>query len=174
LRRRGYKAVIASLEVTFYTDRIPQARFARHLCSRARERTYRDKNGKTTIYGGSTRGPWDLRLYEKTDSIVRVEFILRSSSLRALSIRKPQDLLLVKSAQLWQKVGFHEVNSSKLQLLPQRVRKRLLERGVTLQACTPARVLERELRRASVNPRRWVVLSDGENLLRRMQSRLIW
>jgi hypothetical protein len=137
-------------------------------------RKFLDKNGKTTIYVGALRAPRELRLYEKTDSIVRVEFILRSTFLRALSVRKPQDLLLVKNAPLWRKVGFREVSISGAATPPRQVRQRWLDRGLTVLRRMPARDVELELRKAGVNPSDWVVRSDRGRLLRRMQKRLIW
>jgi hypothetical protein len=174
LFRRGYKAVISSAEMTFDTEGIPMSRFRRELCSRARVRTYQDQSGKVTVYVGGSRSQWELRLYEKTDSVVRIEFVLRSAILRAHNIRRPQDLLLLKKAKLWRKVGFREVNLCEASSLPVRLQEGWEARGLTAPPMMPARVMERELRQARVNPVGWVNSSAREVMLRRMQERLVW
>ncbi len=172
--RRGHKAVVSRVELTFDTSGIPLWRFGRDLCCRARVTEHWGKNGKVTLYVGGANSPLQLRIYEKSDSIVRVEFILRSQMLRKLHVYKLQDLLLLKRADIWKHVGFHEVVHTEGHLLPARVREPWIKNGLRLPPAMPASIVERELRAARINPDRWVVRSDRELLLRKMQRRLIW
>lgn len=174
LMRRGYKALISCAELTFDTQSIPLWRFGRELCSRASVTEVTGTNGMVTIYVGTPRSPWQMRIYGKGYSIVRVEFILRSAFLRAHRIHKPQDLLLLKKADLWNHVGFREVDHSEGGALPLRVRDRWLSCGLALPPAAPASIVERALRDAHINPSRWVIRSDRETLLHKMQKNLIW
>jgi hypothetical protein len=174
LFRRGYKATVSSVEVTFDTEGSPLEKFAGDLCSRAEVNAVFDEEGREkTIYCGKPRSAWGLRLYEKTDSIVRAEFILRSVFLRSLGIRKPQELLLLRKAPLWRKVRFRKVDQSEGYALPRSIREVWAKYGRGLPPPMQASIIERALRSAGVNPRRWVVSSSRERLLRRMQTNLI-
>jgi hypothetical protein len=174
LFRWGYKAVISSVELSFDTEGISMWRFRRELCSRARVRTYQYQSGKVTVYVGAAGSQWELRIYEKTASVVRIEFVLRSASLRAYNIRRPQDLLLLKEVPLWRKVAFREVDLCEASSLPTRLQEGWEARGLTAPPTMPARDMERELRQARVNPDGWVNSSAREVLLRGMQKLLVW
>ena len=78
----------------FDTTGIPLKRFMGELCTTARlVRVIEGKDG-TTIYVGGVNSPWQLKLYGKTDSIVRVEFMLQSTFLRKHGIVRPHELSL--------------------------------------------------------------------------------
>jgi hypothetical protein len=172
--RRGYRTVIASVELTFDVEGIPLWRFARDLCTRAQVRAVYGRNGTETIYVGAPRSPWQARIYQKTRSIARVEFILRSAFLRALNIRRPQELCVLRTAKLWQKVGFCEVDQTYGHALPSRIRNVWSGCGFGLPPIMPASIVLRQLRNAQVDPATWVIPSPGEKLLRKMQRNLIW
>ena len=175
LLRLGHKSTISAVELTFDTESIPVWRFARELCTRARMITEIYNNGLlATLYVGSARSPLQVRIYRKTFSIVRVEFVLRSVFLRAHGIRRPPDLLLLRKVDLWKHVGFHEVEHRRGDELPPGVRKPWLQRGLSLPPAMPAAIVERCLRDEGINPSRWVVSSEREHLLRKMQSNLVW
>jgi hypothetical protein len=174
LMRRGYKAVISHAELTFDTKGIPLWRFGRDLCTRARVTVQVGGDGRETLYVGGTRSPWQVRIYTKGCTTIRVEFILRSAFLRAHGIHEPQDLLLLKKAQLWSRLRFREVDHSEGYALPARVREPWLRNGLALPPSGPASIIERALRDEHIGPARWVVQSDRETLLRKMQKNLIW
>jgi len=174
LLQRGYRVVISSVELTFDTQGIPLGTFGRDLCSCAHVTEVEDASGRTTIYVGGSRSPWQLRIYHKTYFTVRVEFIVRSRFLRALNIRRPQDLLLLKKADLWRHAGFREIDSSQGYALPARIRRPWSERGLTLPPAVPASIVQKELRLVGINPARWVVPSKREALLRNMQDHIVW
>jgi hypothetical protein len=80
LFRRGYKATVSQFELTF--DMHTEIEFlAQHaLCQLRVERC------KSTIYFGSPHSKWQVRVYEKAPSIVRIEFVLRRGLLRSCGI----------------------------------------------------------------------------------------
>ena len=172
--RSGYKAVVSSVELTFDTSGVQLWQFCRDLCSRARGVEVGDGSGASTQYVGGARSPWQLRNYQKTPAVVRVEFVLRSNFLSAHGIRRPQDLLQLRRLDLWRYVGFRVVDHSLGYLLPPRVLEPWSRRGLLLPPAMPASVVERELRAAGIDPSRWVIPSDREKLLRKMQGHLLW
>jgi hypothetical protein len=173
LFRRGYTAAISSVELTFDTAGTPLWRFGRDLCSRATV-TELGSQARRTLYVGGPRSPWQVRIYQKTLSLVRVEFVLRSTFLRAHGIRRPQDLLRLRKVDLWRLVSFRVVDRASRYALPPRASEPWLKHGLPLPPAMPASIVERELRSAGLSPRRWVIRSDCETLLRKMQRAMIW
>ena len=172
--RRGYRAIVSRVELTFDTALFSQWHFDRELCCRANVSEFNNGRGERTVYVGGTKGPWQGRIYQKTTSIARVEFILRKQFLRQHGIRTPQDLLLLKAVDLWKLVGFHTVIEGEDHALPPRIRKPWAARGLLLSPVIPAPIIEDILRDAHVDPRPWIARSKREILLRGMQERLIW
>jgi hypothetical protein len=173
--RRGYKATISKVELTFDTSEIPLYWFTRDLCTRAQIREeFNERDGTSTLYAGGTRSPWELRIYKKT-SVVRVEFILRSGFFRRQRIRTPEDLLRLRKANLWRCVSFREVDQSNGDKLPARIKIPWTWLGHGLPpADLPPSVLLKTLRKVRVDPKPFIVKSPREVLLRRMLKNLIW
>lgn len=175
LFRSGYRATVSAVELTFDVAGISLESLAGELCARAGVRWFSDKDGRETLYVGSPRSPYQLRIYQKTWSIVRIEFVLRNGFLRRCGMRRPQDLLLLKRAPLWKTVGFREIDQSDGDELPPRIRKPWIELGHGLPPNdVPASIILGVLREMRIDPSRWLVPSDRERLLRRMQRHLIW
>jgi hypothetical protein len=79
---RGYEARVSQLELTFDTQ--TTVRFvARHALWL---RSVRESGG--TIYFGTPRAKWQIRVYKKAPGVVRTEFILRRSLLRGCGTRR--------------------------------------------------------------------------------------
>jgi|ERR1035438_3336326 hypothetical protein len=75
----------------------------RHLIHGARrviELSYSD--GTTTIYLGSPKSPWQIRIYDKAKAkgIVRLELILRRDLLFGFGIRQPDNVVMLRSLKL--------------------------------------------------------------------------
>ncbi|HEV2717023.1 MAG TPA: hypothetical protein VGU64_17295, partial [Terriglobales bacterium] len=51
-------------------------------------------------YLGRPRSPWQIRIYQKSVSIVRVEFVFRLPFLQAKRIYEPQDLIRLGKIRL--------------------------------------------------------------------------
>jgi hypothetical protein len=73
-----------------------------HLVHSARTspRVWSDGERKT-IYVGSPRSAWQVCIYEKTDTVLRLEFILRRSFLSRHGINRPEDLLILRKLNVW-------------------------------------------------------------------------
>jgi hypothetical protein len=161
--RRGYKAVIVAAELTFDTQGIPLSRLTTNLCTTARIfKKVHDRIGRVTAYVGGVRSAWQLRIYQKTSAILRVEFILRSTFLRTSGIREPQQLYFCKKTKLWRHVWFREVDPARGNGSTRR--RPWLKRGLGLGPSL----------RASVDSAPRLVRSECEILLRKMQRNMIW
>jgi hypothetical protein len=173
--QRGWRARIASVELTFDTEGIPIERFSRELCTTAR--TVREFEGEygTTIYVGGSNSSWRLKIYQKTYAIARIEFTLQNRFLRKHGIHRPQELSLLRKVNLWNHVSFRKVDQTHGQFLPRRIRDPWTWLGHGLPpADLPPSVLLKTLREVRVDPKPFVVRSAGQTLLRHMQHNLIW
>ena len=59
-------------------------------------RVITDRENRKTFYIGSTKSAWSARIYQKTDSVTRIEYVLRSPFLRQYGIQKVPDLLRLR------------------------------------------------------------------------------
>ena len=120
--RRGWRARIAWVELTFDTEGIPLDLFSRELCTTAR--TIREFEGKygTTLCVGSPNSSWRWKVYRKTYDVVRNEFTAQSRFLRKHGIARPQELSLLRKVNLWDHVSFRKVDQTHGCSLPTRIR----------------------------------------------------
>jgi hypothetical protein len=171
--RRGYRADVSSAEITFDVARLPYWLATRDLCTRARTlHEISDGNGKRTTYAGSSRSPWQMRIYQKTPGLLRIEFVVRSRFLRKHAIREPQSLYLVKRVPLFDCVGFRFFGPSRsLTLSDKNVQQTF---GLVLRTSVPGSWVETMLRKEGVDPRPWLRRSELENTLRKMLANFIW
>jgi hypothetical protein len=96
LARRGYRSYLTSLEVTAdIYSRGPQEILNHLLPGRRSLREWTDERGRRSLYLGRPSSSWQLRIYEKTGAIVRIEFVLRRNFLRASGVRQLADVLAV-------------------------------------------------------------------------------
>jgi len=102
LLRRGFRGGVSSLELTFDVWDTTVQDFRRKLLIGSRSfREFQDPAGRQTLYLRTPTSPWQLRVYQKTQSIVRLEFILRLPFLRAHDIHQPLDVLRLAKLELW-------------------------------------------------------------------------
>jgi hypothetical protein len=175
LMRRGYKARIAAVELTFDVSGIPLLQFANDLSTRAQVREeFNEQDGTSTLYVGGTKSPWEVRIYQKF-SPVRVEFVLRSTFLRSHNVVRPHELYLLRKARLWDRISFREFDQLKAHAFAERRRRDpLMPRWLGLLARMPMSIALRALRDAHVDPRHCVVRSQREVVLRKMHRNFIW
>jgi hypothetical protein len=172
--RLGCRARVSRIELTFDTQGIPLESFTRELCTTARTfREFESKHG-ATLYVGGVNSPWQLKIYQKTYAIVRIEFMLRSTFLRSLGIVKPHELSLLRNARLWDHVSFLKVDQSQGDSLPPRIRNHWTKVGHGLPPDMPACVIRKAFRESRIDPGHWLVRSEREQLLRKMLKNLIW
>lgn len=136
--RLGCRARISRVELTFDTTGIPLERFMWEICTTARIVRVIEGEDGTTIYIGGVNSPWQLKMYEKTHSIVRVEFMLQSTFLRKHGIVRPHELSLLRKTQLWKHVFFRELDESQRDPLPPKIRRHRTKLGHGLPPDMPA------------------------------------
>lgn len=177
LLRGGYSSQLSLLELTFDVTGHTVGYFRQHLFTRARRiRQLRDPHGRETLYVGGPRSPWQLIVYQKTDSVVRVEFKIRRAFLHQRGMERAQDLLRFRRLSLWDLVSFREFDDKKLRSAlkskPDSKHKSLVLESPRI---TPHQVLAMFLRwRLGINPDTVLKPSEVESVLRRMQSNFIW
>mgnify|MGYP001592252979 FL=1 len=102
LVRVGLRAYLSLLEFTFDVQQFGFSYLERHVTDHRRSvRQFCDQRGRKTVYIGRPRSPWQLRLYQKTDSVTRAEFILRLAFLRSHGIERLEDVLLLAKMKPW-------------------------------------------------------------------------
>jgi hypothetical protein len=84
-------------ELTFDLTRVSVSKLYRNLLYRARQWSeLMDAAGSKTVYIGSPRSAWELRIYDKAVGITRLELILRRRLLFSYGIRQPDSILLLR------------------------------------------------------------------------------
>jgi hypothetical protein len=176
LFRRGFRCQISLVEFTFDIKGFPFSFFREHLLTSSHSITEVGKEGHKTLYAGRPRSPWQLRIYQKTDSLMRVEFILRRALLHAHRIERIDDLLRLRDLDVWASASFPEFREERLASLLN-----------TLPSCWGKDVLSQVPRRRSlrfltavlrwrcgVDPAPLFRCSQVDRLLRHMQRNMLW
>jgi len=173
---RGSRQRVTLVEVTFDTH-LALDTAERDLFTSAR--TFQGRvgwRGRRTVYIGSARSAWQLRMYQKTRRIVRFEFILRAPALRKFGVNRPQDLLLLRTADLWRFVRWREF----VRPMSAAIAIGSKVSGYRLAACMEIwhrcprdfeQILRTEYR---IDTQPLLGMSLVEKTLRRMQAKLIW
>lgn len=105
LIRRGFRSYLSSVELTCDIHGEHLLDIRRRLPASNRPiRQFKDESGRETLYFGLPTSSWQLRVYEKTDAIVRVEFVLRLPFLRSHRIDQPLDVLHLSKMQFREKI----------------------------------------------------------------------
>src|SRR5438876_5707013 len=87
---------VSMLELTFDVTGVQVQQLRKRAIHRAHiTRTLVDDQGRSTLYVGSPRSSWQVRIYDKTSSVVRIEFVLRRSFLSKHKINTPEDIVLL-------------------------------------------------------------------------------
>jgi hypothetical protein len=168
---------VSLAELTFDSDRLSFEEFDRRMVYRARtSKQLKDDWGRRTIYVGSLRSQWQGRIYQKTDKIIRLEFVLRRDFLRKIGIRSPHTLALLRQLPLSRLLSLRSFAATRLwdattHWPNSTVRRRLREWG---QDGGCLRVLAWLLRDNGVDPRRVLIDSQRQLVYSEMAQNLIW
>jgi hypothetical protein len=177
LLRQGFRAQVQLVELTFDTQEIPIPYFRLHFLTRCRNfHDLRDDRGRETIYIGSRRSPWQLRIYQKTSGIVRLEYILRREFLVAHGIRYSEDLLQLRTLNLENLVCFPEFDHPRLNAF-MNVTPNFWGKDLVKQSPQrwPIQTLASVLRwRGGIDPASLLRHSEADHLLGCMQQNLLW
>jgi hypothetical protein len=176
LFRRGFRCQVSQVEFTFDTTELSPEFFRDHLITTAHSVKEVGKEGSKTLYVGGPRSLWQLRIYRKADSLMRVEFVLRRGYLQAHSIQRIDDLLRLRGLDVWAAASFPEFNeerlASVLKTMPMCWGKNILSQEPRRRTL---RFLAGVLRwRCGVAPTPLLRHSQGDVLLRRMQRNMLW
>jgi hypothetical protein len=111
----GCRTTISQVEMTFDTVGTSIRFLQNGVLTRARMfRLLRDALGNETLYIGGPRSTWQLRIYQKTPEIVRIEFILRRQRLRDQGIFTYEDVNLLGSLDLHRMASFMDLSRAQL------------------------------------------------------------
>jgi hypothetical protein len=104
---------VSTVELTFDFTGVTIGYVLRHLIHRAQHAARVLSDGeRMTIYVGSPRSAWEVRIYEKTHAVLRLEFILRRSFLSRHGINQPEDLLLLRKLDVWKLLSVRRFSPS--------------------------------------------------------------
>jgi hypothetical protein len=175
--RKGFRMTLSLVELTFDVEGQPITSFRTDLFSRVRRYDERGfLGGHRTLYVGSPKSPWQLRIYDKCKGIVRFEFILRARYLKGHGIVEVHDVLAVNRVGLWKLVALRNFHAARLRSeLARRTRswKRDLRRH--WPASSPLKDLADLLRKGwHVNPGPLLMPTVCQKLLETMLRNLIW
>lgn len=92
---------VSEAELTFDTTGVSVDDYRQLLLSPARTFTQipSDRTPET-IYVGVRQGPWQIRIYTKSPTVTRFEYVLRAEHLRKVEISTPLDLVKVRDLDL--------------------------------------------------------------------------
>ena len=169
------QTTVSQLEHTFDLSGLSVEWLRHRIFTRARRfRRLRDEKGRRTLYIGGRTSPWQVRIYDKTDEVVRLEFILRRSFLRKLGVNGPTDLELLRDVNLKSLIRIRRLNRSVLATYTESLRelhRRILRewlRDLTLRELSArAKECEWEL------PSGLFLQSKLDTQIQRMQTRLV-
>jgi hypothetical protein len=176
----GWQASISQLELTFDLSGVSVGWLRKRVFTSARiSRTLRSDDGRTTIYLGARTSPWQVRVYDKAPSVVRVEFILRRAFLRGIQINTPEDLRRMRRVSLQRLLSICETDPGaltelmgQLQLQWEDVHPRAL--GDWMRELPLQTVGARARQSKWKLPKNLFVLSGPETIMmREMQARLV-
>jgi hypothetical protein len=173
----GFRSRVAQVELTFDLSRYSFPLLHQQLLSQARSMTeLNDDFGNATLYAGTARSPWQLRIYQKTDNCVRVEFVLRPAFLHRNGMDSIEDLLRLRNLDLSALARFMKFREDRLtsilRLRPHFWGKELL---MQIPQRRPLQLLIQVLRyRGRINPEIFLRWSDMHQLIKRMQRNIIW
>jgi hypothetical protein len=88
------------VELTFDLTKVSVGYLHRHMIHRARQWNEMGDTAGRTAYIGSPASAWEIRIYDKTERVVRLELILRKGILPDNGILQPDNVLTLRSLEL--------------------------------------------------------------------------
>lgn len=175
--RCGLRAEVNLIELTFDLRCITILYLRRRLLTRARRYHCQSEPGTcTTLYLGAPRSPWQVRVYQKTASVVRVELILRRAFLKTHNVCTLDDLLLLGRLDLSHLIRVPDIKPAPLNVALRKAssdwRKTFLP--VLLDALPVGNAAEILRKEYGLPLKKIFQPSAVERLLTRMQRRLVW
>jgi hypothetical protein len=169
------RSELSMVEFTFDVSSPGLETIRKQAIHRARRtRSLVDDEGRRTFYVGSRYSPWQLRVYDKADGIVRIEFVFRRPFLVKHGLLRPIDLLKLRVFDLETLVRFRRVSPEHLEeAAPDRSAK--WREGIVRWAeLWPISELPAYLRSQRIKPGTVLRRTQLQRKIGRMQKRFIW
>ena len=168
---------VSQVELTFDVTGTTSDYVRQHLIHRAQSDARVLSDGeRITMYVGSPRSAWQVRSYEKTPTVLRLEFILRRSFLSRHGINKPEDVLLLRKLNVWDLLSVRRFSASSAARVT-RTWKNAIGRELVLtwgEYRRPLRLLPRILKNHGVHPHQVLRCTRLQKTMEEMQKRLVW
>jgi hypothetical protein len=131
---------------------------------------------RITIYAGSPHSAWQVRIYEKTRTTLRLEFILRRSYLSRHGINQPEDLLLLRKLNVWELLSVRRFSASSAARVTKTWDNTIGKELVLTwgEYRRPLRLLPRILRNHKVDPDQVLQRTRLQKKMQEMQKRFVW
>jgi len=166
------------VEFTFDVTGVTIDYVRQHIIHRAKNDARVLSDGKRmTIYVGSPRSAWEVRIYEKTRSgVLRLEFILRRSFLSRWGINLPEDVLLLRKLNVWDLLSIRRFSGSNAARVTRTWANGLGKELVLTwgKYRRPLRLLPRILKNHGVRPHQVLRRTSLQRKLEAMQLRFLW
>ena len=168
---------VSNLELTYDITGVTFESLRRHMFHRAHRVTLlKDEMGRRTIYIGSPKSSHQVRVYEKNEDVIRIEFALRRSFLSRHGIHRPEDIALLRRLNIWHFFSLRRFSKTLAKKVISRkrstaVREHLMSR---LRRDRSPEELISILRRNRIDPRRVFRKTSLQEKLEAMQRRLVW
>jgi hypothetical protein len=119
---KGWTASVSLVELTFDFTGLSTEWFRFTVFSSAYKfLTLQDKNGAETHYFGGRTSPVQVKVYEKTKKVTRLEFTLRRLSLRQQGITEPSELKKLRTVDFRDRLWLRELDQDALKSLERSV-----------------------------------------------------
>jgi hypothetical protein len=103
------------VELTFDLQGASVAKLHRQMIHGARQWSeMQDSLGRKTVYIGSPASPWQVKLYDKTAGVVRLELTLRRDLLRKRRIEEPDKVVTLRSLKLQRMFSLRRFSRSRV------------------------------------------------------------
>ncbi len=175
LFRKGQRHTLRGIEFTSDVS-VPLRFFENHILTRARSvRKLMDKRGRQTVYAGAPGAPWMLKIYQKSRSTTRVEFVLQHSFLVKAGINDLANLGALRDVQWNRLVRFPSVCQRALEeLVAGKATGKQLDLILEWPKRRPTGILLEVLKGYKLPGDQILRASTEEQLLEEMQKSFTW
>jgi hypothetical protein len=168
---------VSSVEFTFDVTGVTIDYVRQHIIHRAQNDARVLSDGRRmTIYVGSRRSAWEVSIYEKTSTVLRLEFILRRPFLSRWGINKPEDVLLLRKLNVWDLLSVRRFSASSAARVTRTWNNAIGTELVLTwgEYKRPLRSLPRILKNHGVHPHQVLRRTRLQRKLEAMQRRFLW
>jgi hypothetical protein len=167
---------VSSLELTFDLTSTSISHLWRSVIHRASTDQIMGYSGSRTIYIGSPSSKWQARIYDKTNSVVRVEIVLRRPFLSEVGVKHPEDVLLLSRLKIWELLSVRRFSKSGAMNATKNWRERVYRDLIVQWPMRKQRLqdLVKFLRANGIDVAQVLPKAQLQNTLEKMQRRLVW